>query len=255
MKKIAILFVFTLLMGYSSFSQGKFQFMNGDATVKLPDTLVINVVKEMDNNGIVKTLIGFKNISEVTVEGIRMKGNKTGTWNDDQHDVSYCHIQCVDINQITPLPGITLEPGGVFDNTKVHKDSTFYISFAYQGPYLGNFYFKMEATSKEGDKEELVINYHVKDLDAISKVVEKQSTEVSVYPNPASNVIKIKYDNQGSYNNQLIIRNMVGAVVKTIPLKENLMEVSIADLANGMYFYSLSVDGVIQNTKKLIIKR
>ena len=76
------------------------------------------------------------------------------------------------------------------------------------------------------------------------------------YPNPANNVVNFEYslnvDNQGS----LIIRNLLGLVVKQSDLSssENKLSILTSDLPDGIYFYSFVVDGRTTLTRKLLVK-
>jgi len=58
-------------------------------------------------------------------------------------------------------------------------------------------------------------------------------------------------ENAGS----VIIRNLLGSVVKksTLTSEEGKLSIVTGDLPEGIYFYSLDVDGKTMTTRKLII--
>ena len=76
------------------------------------------------------------------------------------------------------------------------------------------------------------------------------------YPNPANNTVNFEYflntENAGS----VIIRNLLGSVVKKSVLTSAEVKLSVftGDLPEGIYFYSLDVDGKTMTTLKLIVR-
>ena len=76
--------------------------------------------------------------------------------------------------------------------------------------------------------------------------VDVQIAADKVYPNPARNFITVETAASG----QLYIYNALGALVKTKNLNPGKNAVSVAELSNGVYLYSL--DGA--SFKKLIVR-
>jgi hypothetical protein len=60
---------------------------------------------------------------------------------------------------------------------------------------------------------------------------------------------------QGS-DAKLIIRNLLGTVVRDVDInsKSGKLSLNTSDLADGVYFYSVIVNGNPQFTKKLVIR-
>ncbi|MBK8927463.1 MAG: T9SS type A sorting domain-containing protein [Crocinitomicaceae bacterium] len=75
----------------------------------------------------------------------------------------------------------------------------------------------------------------------------------SVYPNPASDQLNIKL-NTGGNAVQLKLFNIMGELVMKTQLVEGNNTVSLNDLTNGIYFYSIVKNGEVVETRKLIIK-
>lgn len=76
--------------------------------------------------------------------------------------------------------------------------------------------------------------------------VDVQIAADKLYPNPARNYITVETFKSG----QLVIYNTIGALVKTKALNPGKNSISVAELSNGVYLYS--VDGT--TFKKLIIR-
>ena len=76
-------------------------------------------------------------------------------------------------------------------------------------------------------------------------------------PNPANELTKIDFNlPANSKNNKLRIFNAIGGLVKEVALtqKEGTAIITTSNLANGVYFYTLQVDGRSVETKKLIVR-
>lgn len=78
------------------------------------------------------------------------------------------------------------------------------------------------------------------------------------YPNPSSNVVNIAFDLKASNNVKVSILNLLGQEVINVAddkfaAGKNEVSVDVSNLNAGVYFYSMTVDGVSQ-AQKLIIK-
>jgi hypothetical protein len=79
----------------------------------------------------------------------------------------------------------------------------------------------------------------------------------NAYPNPATNMVNIDYNlNNNASSASVKVINLLGSVVKSANLSvgSNKVSFDVSDLTQGVYFYSIIVDGNIHQTKKLIIK-
>ena len=76
------------------------------------------------------------------------------------------------------------------------------------------------------------------------------------YPNPANNTVNFDYSLNHENGGCVIIRNLVGSVVKESFLTSTAGKLSIltGDLPEGIYFYSLMVNGNTVTTRKLIVR-
>lgn len=78
------------------------------------------------------------------------------------------------------------------------------------------------------------------------------------YPNPAVNLVNIDYElPQSARKASVVVTNMVGCRVKEVALTNlsGKASVTISDLRNGIYFYSLVVDDQFLMTRKFVVKR
>lgn len=76
-------------------------------------------------------------------------------------------------------------------------------------------------------------------------------------PNPANDMTAIEFSlPANSRNNKLRIFNAIGGLVKEVALtqKQGTAIITTSSLANGVYFYTLQVDGRSVETKKLIVR-
>lgn len=80
--------------------------------------------------------------------------------------------------------------------------------------------------------------------------VENGKTEISVYPNPTNNYLKI---NCGLGQYVIGMEDVLGNIIKTLALKNKEETIDVSDLPEGIYFVNLKTsEGVF--TKKIIIQ-
>lgn len=85
-----------------------------------------------------------------------------------------------------------------------------------------------------------------------------ESTLGDALPNPATNQVIIPVIvSEESRSSKIIIYNSIGAkpLVEQNVSDNGEIQLDVSNLASGMYFYSLMVNGAIVDTKKLIIKK
>jgi hypothetical protein len=79
----------------------------------------------------------------------------------------------------------------------------------------------------------------------------------AAYPNPASTVARIDYElPAGLENSTLVVSNMLGATVKEMTLGNTYgrLEIPVANLPNGIYFYTLKGNNNLAVTKKFVVR-
>ena len=78
--------------------------------------------------------------------------------------------------------------------------------------------------------------------------------ELSLYPNPASDIVTLKIDNSNNTELTLNIYNLMGELVKSEMLKQNQQQINIGDLSSGVYMVTIKSKDFTEN-QKLIIQR
>lgn len=77
----------------------------------------------------------------------------------------------------------------------------------------------------------------------------------SAYPNPATSTVHFDYALEG--NATAVVYNIVGQEVmrKDLNATDGQLSLSVADLQNGIYFCTLTVNGRAQATQKFVVKK
>lgn len=78
-----------------------------------------------------------------------------------------------------------------------------------------------------------------------------------IYPNPATNYVNLDYNLTSQVKEAKVrVVNLLGSVVKEAIIENNTnqLRMDISDLDNGVYFYSVIVNGDTYKTKKLIVR-
>ncbi len=88
--------------------------------------------------------------------------------------------------------------------------------------------------------------------------VSKIDVKLDVYPNPVATNLNVRYVfSKPQKDATIVIKNIVGSVVKEIPLTNELqgrLSINVGNFSDGIYFYSLLLNGKVSMTKKLIVK-
>lgn len=90
---------------------------------------------------------------------------------------------------------------------------------------------------------------------------ELNSTESKLYqnsPNPFTAVTKIEYFVATEHNNYITVSSIEGKPIKTIPLNskgKGVVELSAGTLSNGTYTYSIYGNGILIDTKLMVISK
>ena len=94
---------------------------------------------------------------------------------------------------------------------------------------------------------------------SLDNVVDYSSSEVfsNAYPVPASDVVNFDYNFASSVNAEIAIFNMMGQEVLRTAVEglQGKTSISVSDLPDGVYFFSLIVDGKTEKSSKIIIRK
>ena len=107
------------------------------------------------------------------------------------------------------------------------------------------------------DENVIVVVKFVTTPDGIADQIMDKGFISDLYPNPATSYVNINYDFPKEVTSADVrIVNILGSVVKDEQMNRNAsgMRMDISDLTNGVYFYSIIINGEVYKTKKLIVK-
>ncbi|MCB0400619.1 MAG: T9SS type A sorting domain-containing protein [Flavobacteriales bacterium] len=83
-------------------------------------------------------------------------------------------------------------------------------------------------------------------------ITERTQENVTVYPNPANDVINF---NLAVNNATINIVDITGKTLKSVNTITNMTRVDVSDLANGVYFYTIATQGETMLTDRFIIAK
>ena len=79
--------------------------------------------------------------------------------------------------------------------------------------------------------------------------VTEVSAEPKLYPNPASNNIRI----EGNAIESVNVYNIMGALVESISVNDNNVDVNLSQYSNGVYFFNIrQSDGTVSNQRVVV---
>lgn len=77
-----------------------------------------------------------------------------------------------------------------------------------------------------------------------------------IYPTPAKEILNLEIKVEKNFNKfNVVLTNVVGEIVKILPLNNSSENIDISDLSNGMYFLSVKSQDYLNVTKKFVINR
>ena len=109
--------------------------------------------------------------------------------------------------------------------------------------------------SNVNDSVSVTIKYTTFPL-GIEEANTREAMISNAYPNPANATASFNYAIPAGSQGTIVIRNLIGSTVQTVqvPSVAGKMTVNTTILSDGIYFYSLMLDGKISQTKKLVVK-
>ncbi len=238
MKKITL--VLSVLLSGSLFLQAQ-----QSLQITFQDTLVVG------NAWVDNDLAGYaivENVSNLPVEVALRRIDANYTELTDSNAICWGLCFTTNISQNPPSFNRTIQPGGT-DTAIVHvyPDLDGYTRDGFIDYVLFDYYNPTDSVAFR-------VNFRVDGV-PLSQA-EFKNPEVSVYPNPADDFLRVKYDVNSNADNRFELINLVGARVyqTTLDAQQNEMEVDLSALNPGVYFYSLKSDGEVMVSKKLVIR-
>ena len=109
--------------------------------------------------------------------------------------------------------------------------------------------------SNPGDSVCITVKYATWSV-GVDEKNSRQGMLSNAYPNPANAKFTCNYSVPSGSTGTIIIRNLVGAAVQSeeLPSGSGAVTIHTSGLSDGIYFYSLMLDGKVSQTKKLVVR-
>ena len=237
-KKITLLLL-TICFGLTSVQAQSLQIL------KLADSTVVGNAWV---DGDINTYAVVQNVSQLPVEVAFKRIDANYTELTDSNAICWGLCFTHDISQNPPGFNRVLQPGQT-DTAIVHvyPDLDGYTRTGFIDYVLFDYF-------SPSDSVAFRVNYQVNGRPlSISETVKP---ELSVYPNPADDFLRIQYEVSAGSKAQFELINLVGAKVFETKLNSQSteMEIDLSSLNPGVYFYTLKIDGEVNISKKLVIR-
>jgi len=238
-----ILFIAAFLFSFGLFSQ-TFQILNAAKE----DVSNVSTIVTGDINTIIKAQLYIVN---TTTDVASFKVRKvevdiqSGTVN------TFCfNYQCLPPNIFETINSMAIQPG---DTTTANS---FYAEYT-PNDVIGASTIKYQIINANDTTDYVWVDViYQANATAITQNILEKIEFSNPFPNPASSFVKFNYSNlpQNYIPATLEIRNLIGAVVKEVRINDTrgTINIDINDLNEGIYFYSLIVDGKVAITRKLL---
>lgn len=191
------------------------------------------------------------NVKNLTSSPITIKVKKRLISNSGGDAITFC----VGVNCYPP--SVTLS-GAVSVPANSLLSSGFLTDFtATNTPNTASVVYTIFNTATPSDSISTTLNYNVSNTAGIKQISNNYSIS-NIAPNPASSVASVTYDlNNTGLSASIKIYNMLGTLVKTVPLETytNNTKIDINALEEGIYIYSVVVGGKAIKTNRLIVAR
>lgn len=154
---------------------------------------------------------------------------------------------CFPAEKDTTLFAQTLNPG--------EMDSSFHAIFFRNGTQgNGDICITYKIFNANDESESVTVRAYYGACLTASIAENTENSSVSAFPNPASNLVNIKYNVTGEA--QLLISDITGKTIKNIRLNNNTqsVQVDVSDLKAGVYIYSIQSGSKRIVSKKLVIR-
>ncbi|HET8827872.1 MAG TPA: T9SS type A sorting domain-containing protein [Pelobium sp.] len=122
-------------------------------------------------------------------------------------------------------------------------------TFTDLSPINGNNYYRLKMIDNDG-------TFKYSDVKVVRYGLNDTKVDVSVYPNPVSDFTNISFNVAVSGESSISLSNIQGRVVKNVNSNvlagTNTIKLNLSDIASGTYILTVSQNGKIIGTKKLV---
>jgi len=161
---------------------------------------------------------------------------------------SFCWGICYPIETDTSLNPVEITPG---HNAQFSGD---YSPNTNPGLTSITYEFYDDRTGGATVTAQVTVNYHLSPSGLGNEI---KSFNISpAFPNPTSNSTSIEYTIPAGNIGKIIVRNLVGNIVREVILDkpEGKAVINTNDLKDGIYFYSVLLNNKTEVTRKLVIR-
>lgn len=202
------------------------------------------------NDQMMQSYVQVKNVGAVT---ITVKVKRTVNSLATNHISNFCFAGVCYPSAVSTSLGWNIDPGAVADSEHVTLRSDL-------NPLSTNGISEVTYCAYDADNESdsVCITYRynagpigVNELSGGSKFLS------NAYPNPADHSSFVSYNLSYAKNANIVISNMLGSAISKIQLteKSGSVELPVASLPEGVYYYTLMNDGKPVISKRLMISR
>jgi hypothetical protein len=191
------------------------------------------------------------NLKNTTSSSISIKVKKRVISNSGSDVITFClgsncYASTTTLSPAVPISANSFLSGGFL------TDFT-----ATNVPNTASVVYTVFNSATPSDSISTTINYNVTATTGIKQFANNYSIS-NIAPNPASSFVSVTYDlNNVNLPASVKIYNMLGALVKTVPLETytNNTKIDINSLEEGIYVYSVVVGGKAIKTSRLVVAR
>ncbi|MBK8602228.1 MAG: T9SS type A sorting domain-containing protein [Saprospiraceae bacterium] len=119
--------------------------------------------------------------------------------------------------------------------------------FIDEKPYYGDNYYRIKAIDDNGKAKYT----SVKSVN----ISTKSDVDISIYPNPVSTLLNLKFMSSEAVKTNVLIYNTMGELVKSeaieVKIGENNSVINLSKLPNGVYTIQMLIEGKMY-TEKII---
>ncbi|TAF80079.1 MAG: T9SS C-terminal target domain-containing protein [Sphingobacteriales bacterium] len=211
---------------------------SGDAS--LPWTNDYNLYKyfKLRAYGSPASTLAIKFESFDAVKQSESKVRLAWAFNTDQENVNFEILRKTADGKFTLI--------GKIENKKTVKGLN-QVSFVDENPFIGDNYYQIKAIDKDGK----VSNSATKSV----KILTLTESTFSIFPNPVTSTLNIKFNSITAGNINLLVYNSTGKIVKQVQISansgDNNFATSLSDVPTGTYALKITVNGKII-TKKFV---
>jgi hypothetical protein len=243
MKKLLLFFIASLLFAGLSSAQELTLSMDGDP---IGDTVM--VVGDPEDFEI----LFYAEVTNHTDEAITLQVFRERLSLIEGASSAFCWGLCFSPDVDSSFDGRTIKP----DSTSFHGEfSGHYYPLSTIGMSMVKYTFWDQ---NNPDTRVSVVCKYKASPESIAEEIMRGGFVSEVYPNPATSTVSLNYQLTPQVDQADVkVYNVLGAMVKEAELDRGngKLSMNIADLKNGVYFYSVLVNGDVYKTKKLIIQR